>query len=108
MQGSRFLAVLKTDHSYDNNTKGVFLTWPGVGNLTKSNETLSNKPNKPNKANKDLVTSQGGVGGAEWTLFIRERTLWNLNGVLKESNLDVAQFELIPYRHHFYNKRKNK
>ena len=62
MQGSRFLAVLKTDISYDKNTKGVFLTRPGVGNLTKSNETLSNKPNK---ANKDLVTSQGGVGAAE-------------------------------------------
>ena len=41
-----------------------------VGNLTKPNESLSNKPKKTDK---DLVTLQDGVGGAEWTLLLKER-----------------------------------
>ena len=66
-----------------------------AGNLRKPNETFSNKPNK---SNKDLVTSQDGVGGAEWTLLLkeRERSLQNLDGTLKDSNLDVAQLWIDP------------
>ena len=63
-----------------------------AGNLRKRNETFSNKPNK------DLVTSQDGVGGAEWTLLLkeRERSLQNLDGTLKDSNLDMAQLWIDP------------
>ena len=48
--------------------------------------------NKSTKTNKELVTSHGGVGGAELTPLLKERecSLYNLDGTLKEGNLDVT------------------